>query len=436
MNSLAFNSVAITALAAVALSLPIAATAASAVGNNNDILSLSKLHSLIPLHTSLDDELRSIANGDSSSSSNNDKKSVLLPYQQARCDDDKIGNATKTNMRRRKTTYNDISSTSYSSADQIWATISQQAWNAIEILKEHPSPYLMCTTNANNIQSIFHKELSNNALMLLDSDEGDDDTCFVMTTTKKRAKAAMEYMTAVQPYMDVMKIEAGTIDRVMSDDWSVPFEDLSNNNRTDIVYEAYDNDWERIISLKFAPGFILEGTDKLLEFTNTMMKDIQHMAEIGWFLQGHLVDEYDEVTRQEYKEKSLSGMFSLTSIMINDNSSSKTFLQKNNDRIKFWDDSMKNGLEARHACSAMFSAMAVRPPIVSDDKSDSLYGGGVDLILNPLGGPDSRDHESSSSNGACVVSLIAGLSVHPRVFSIGANVPFYEGWYDAATQRS
>ena len=109
---------------------------------------------------------------------------------------------------------------------------------------------------------------------------------------------------------------------------------------------------------------------------------------------------------------SLSDIFSLTS---------STFNRANtNDNVKFWRDSFKNGLETEHACSEMFSTLFVKPRA-------GYYS--YDLVLNPLDGPPPKEYESSASNSACVISLVAALSTHPYVLSVKAgNVPIYQGW--------
>eukprot|EP00571_Detonula_confervacea_P003918 CAMPEP_0172326028 /NCGR_PEP_ID=MMETSP1058-20130122/55370_1 /TAXON_ID=83371 /ORGANISM="Detonula confervacea, Strain CCMP 353" /LENGTH=78 /DNA_ID=CAMNT_0013042705 /DNA_START=35 /DNA_END=271 /DNA_ORIENTATION=- len=58
------------------------------------------------------------------------------------------------------------------------------------------------------------------------------------------------------------------------------------------------------------------------------------------------------------------------------------------------------------------------------------YYDSFDLVLNPVDndGPPPQSYEGSASNTACVTSLIAGLSVQPRVFSLNVNVPIFQGW--------
>lgn len=93
--------------------------------------------------------------------------------------------------------------------------------------------------------------------------------------------------------------------------------------------------------------------------------------------------------------------------------------EDNNARIQFWHESFRNGLESEHACSEMFNTLFVKP------RSDYF---GFDIVFNPQDGHPATHYESSASNPACLVSLIAALSVHPYVLSVEANFPIYHGW--------
>lgn len=110
--------------------------------------------------------------------------------------------------------------------------------------------------------------------------------------------------------------------------------------------------------------------------------------------------------------------FSLTTARKNEGA------MKSNERISFWDNSFKNGLESNHAFREMFSTMTARP---NDGGRHGGGGGGryegFELILKPRDGPwHPGEYDSSASNPACMVSLIASLSVHPRVLSIDVGV--------------
>ena len=80
----------------------------------------------------------------------------------------------------------------------------------------------------------------------------------------------------------------------------------------------------------------------------------------------------------------------------------------------------RNDIKAKHACSKMFSTLFVK----------SLPGYfGYDVVLNPSDGPPADDYNSSASNNACVISLIAGLSVHLYVLSVKSNFLIYYQWH-------
>ena len=103
-------------------------------------------------------------------------------------------------------------------------------------------------------------------------------------------------------------------------------------------------------------------------------------------------------------------MFSLTAIA---NATS------DNQRIRFWREVFKKGIESKHVCSTMFSTLFVKA-------RSGNYS--FELVMNPMDGPPSQEYESSASNPYCVASLIAALSVHPYVLSVKANFPTYHGW--------
>ncbi len=82
----------------------------------------------------------------------------------------------------------------------------------------------------------------------------------------------------------------------------------------------------------------------------------------------------------------------------------------------------RNGIKAKHACSEMLSTFFVKP----------LPGYfGYDVALNPSDGSPADEYNSSASNKACVISLIAGLSVHLYVLSVKSNFPIYYQWHVA-----
>ncbi|KAL3794725.1 hypothetical protein ACHAW5_003734 [Stephanodiscus triporus] len=179
------------------------------------------------------------------------------------------------------------------------------------------------------------------------------------------------------------------------------------------------NEWERVLSVNFVPGLGgMKEEAQLLDVVNKMMGDIQDMGEVGW-LRSMRKDEAE----QFLIDASLIGFLHyLTCSPDLITAYFRNMHDNDNARIKFWHDSLKDGIESEHACSEMFSTLFVKPR--------SGYNG-YDLILNPTDGPPPKNYESSSSNPACVTSLIAALSTHPYVLSVKAYFPIYHGWHVA-----
>jgi len=295
-----------------------------------------------------------------------------------------------------------------------------------------PSPFLVCVRgrtdqNSDGVSSaqdiiitLFNKR--QDEFLLLSSSR--NDTCLILTTTALYAHRVIDayrgqgQTLVVVPLLDITKIHAGTIDEVSSRGWSVPEDgrdqetpgtDTSpTKNETDAI-----NQWERVIVVDLVPGLGgMKEESELLEVVNSMMSDIQDMGEVGWL---RSMDEAEEYVIEEslVGVPSLSDLFSLTSSLRS---------IEGNDRVTFWQDSFKNGIEAEHLCSDMFSTLFVKP-------RSGYYS--YDLVMNPNDGPPPHDYESSASNPACITSLIAALSTHPYVLSIKAKFPTYHGWHVA-----
>ena len=150
-----------------------------------------------------------------------------------------------------------------------------------------------------------------------------------------------------------------------------------------------------------------------------MMQDLHDMSEVGWLMR----QKIDSAKEQQYLADhhlvgvpSLSDMFSITSTKYQ-SSYSKEMIR--NQRVSYWDKTLADGLESSQACESMFNALFVDPHPLE---------GTFDLVLNPNDGPPPKDYESSASNVDCVIGLIAGLSVHPSVAGVEANLPTYYGW--------
>lgn len=364
----------------------------------------------------------------------------------------------KSNVRRRRNDELQLNTNPSSTAEHVWEDITQHAWNKAKTIKRdghgglsvtehpqeaHPCPFLVCgrtqqdsdSNSVQNIIALFGKQCEQSLVV----SSSHNETCLILSTTAHKAQQVMDShegtnSLVVVPLLDISKIHYGTIDEVSSQGWAVPFreqqgrspdKDSSTKNETEAM-----NEWERVLSVNFVPGLGgMKEEAELLDVVNKMMGDIQDMGEVGW-LRSMRKDETEQFLIDEslIGVPALSDMFSLTSSLrtIGD------MHENGNARIKFWHDSLKHGIESEHSCSEMFTTLFVKPR--------SGYNG-YDLVFNPTDGPPPTHFESSSSNPACVTSLIAALSAHPFVLSVKANFPIYHGWHvaqklDAAYSRS
>jgi hypothetical protein len=362
--------------------------------------------------------------------------------------------AIKSNVRRRTNSQDStdnrddelqLNTNPFITAEKLWEDITRHAWNKAETVKRdghgglsvtehsqeaHPCPFLVCgrrqydsdTISVEHIVALFDKQHDQSVVV----SSSHNETCLILTTTAHKAQQVLNRyaqggsLVAV-PLLDISKIYYGTIDEVSSQGWAVPFREQqarlpSKESSTKNDTEAM-NEWERVLSVNFAPGVGgMKEEAQLLDVVNKMMGDIQDMGEVGW-LRSMGKDEAEQFLIDEslIGVPALSDMFSLTSSLRTiDNS-----YGNGNARIKFWHDSFRDGIESEHACSEMFTTLFVKPR--------SGYSG-YDLVLNPTDGPPAKHYESSSSNPACVTSLIAALSAHPYVLTVKASFPIYHGW--------
>ena len=405
-----------------------------------------KLHEFTQImRTGLDSELAKIIHD----SPRNANAIAIYPY-----DDTRSMHVKRSNVRRRRMSIHDDTITDDNSqpvssiAEQVWEDITQHSWNKAKSIQRyghgglsttnnlkdaHPCPFLVCTRGHHLVRNSVKDTLA-----MFDIDEDDDqyvivssssdEICFILSTTAHTAQHVVmdnnvegSQRLVVMPVADISKIHVETMDVVTSQGWTVPFHeqqrrvrnDESTKNQTETM-----NDWERILVVDFAPGLGgMKEEAQLLEVVNKMMGDVQDMGEVGW-LTSMQKDEAEQFLVNEpiHHVPALSDMFSLTSSILPVLS---TMREDDNARIQFWHVSFRNGLESEHACSEMFTTLFVKP------RSDYF---GFDIVFNPQDGPPATHYESSASNPACLVSLIAALSVHPYVLSVEANFPIYRGW--------
>jgi hypothetical protein len=401
-----------------------------------------KLHEFQQImRTGLDSELVKIIND----SLQNANAIAMYPY-----DDTRSMHIKRSNVRRRRTNNHDDTHTDNNSASSIaelvWEDITHHAWNKAKTIQRYghrglsttsnpkdayPCPFLVCIrghhlgrNSVKDILAMFDTDEEDDQYVIVSSSS--DEICFILSTTAYKAEHVMKsnqgsQRVVVVPIVDISKIHVETMDDITSQGWIVPFHDqqgrVRNNASTKNQTETM-NDWERILVVNFAPGLGgMKEEAQLLDVVNKMMGDVQDMGEVGW-LTSMQKDEAEQflVNESIHHVPALSDMFSLTSSIL---PVLATIREDDNARIQFWHDSFHNGLESEHACSEMFTTLFVKP------RSDYF---GFDIVLNPQDGPPATHYESSASNPACLVSLIAALSVHPYVLSVEANFPIYHGW--------
>ena len=387
------------------------------------------------LQSSLDNELAKLAD-------QNNNVAANLPNQR------NLHSKRKSNMRRKASNVDvdDVQSLQESSdgmssfsTEGMWVNLIEHSWNAAQTIKRderlsitsnpeetQPTPFLICTPRGlrhngiDTVQSILGTFDKHYDSVVVSSSL--DETCIVVTTTALQARQALDkdQTLVTMPLIDISKIHSGTIDEVSSQGWSVPYHQPKESSQQERKNETESmNNWERIISVDFVPGLGgMKEESQILKVVNDMMGDIQDMAEVGWLRSiGKEEAEQYMIAESLVGVPALSDLFSLTSTSV-----TKVTGDEGNTRVAFWHDAFKNGIQAEHACSDMFSTLFVKPRA-------GYFG--YDLVLNPSDGPPPQEYISSASNPACVTSYLAALSTHPYVLSVKANFPIYHGWHVA-----
>jgi hypothetical protein len=412
----------------------IAPVAASPNITQHDILSLADVQRL--MRTDLDNELDKIARVVDSTAS------IQNALQLS--DMGKLHSKQHFNVRRRSLDWNEnrdynsepnaaaaaAAASSEIVVDTLWNNLVQHAWSIAKSMHRSSigsliqtadsddeiisCPFLVCamdekgqehghrTDDYEQIITAFNKGYDESLLVK----SAHNETCGILTLNPFDAQRGIDNFKGKQrltamPLVDIMKIQPGTVDEVSSLGWSVPYYADDTNNMVSSSKNATEKlglSWERVIVVDFAPGIGgMREESQLLEVVNTIVSDIQDIAEVGWL---HRLNERE---RQSYQVDesvasvpTLSDMFSLTATL-------NKIDHVNNTRVEFWNEAFEKGLESKHSCSEMFSTLFVKP-------RSGYYS--FDMILNPVDGPPPSDYYSSASNPACVASLIAGMSIH------------------------
>ncbi len=217
----------------------------------------------------------------------------------------------------------------------------------------------------------------------------------------------------------MMKISSSTFKTVESKEWAIP--DVSETFQMILHHNERALQWERTLRVGLSLG--CEGTDDA-ECNNEVISIIQAVRQMGKRSFAGRSDETRLLKRARnetygvHLPLSVSQAFSLTSPSAKSKSTNRRLGEENMREGRDWRRSLQNGLEADHSCSTMFDLMEV--------KIDT-YMKQFNIILNPHMEYEKMNDfemsESSASNVDCVKSLIIGLSIHPHVLSVSAEIP-------------
>ena len=258
----------------------------------------------------------------------------------------------------------------------------------------------------------------------------DHQTCFYVATTFNKARfldtAVSNDEYVILPLTDLMKISASTFEHVQSEEWSIPSPE--QRFRSLLHGEESDADWERILRVTLATDRDPESNPKsLVRKGQAILNDIKTLGLEGSNARRRLSSNSTHMGEEVY---SLTDTFSLTSSISLSSKTSHRVRALSSSRMNSFSRSLELGLEASHSCANMFENILMRP-ILEDN--------GLDIVLNPemsvamMHRLQEAGVESTASNSHCVASLIIGLSVHPQVLSIEADLPvtpddFHSQW--------
>jgi hypothetical protein len=214
-----------------------------------------------------------------------------------------------------------------------------------------------------------------------------------------------------------MKISTNTFKQIEDEAWTLP--SPGDLFRSSLKNEDFKTNWERVLRIGLVPGLHLSNETDAIEEANSILDAVKQMGLSGSMKnQRRLLGNTVNATYSGPVSPSISDLFSLTSML--------TITESNRRRTEVvaagrqWLRTLQSGIESDHFCQAMFEQIEIRND--SDMKQ-------FDIILNPQKNHDQfmklslSSAESTASNKDCVRSLIVGLSVHPRVLTIEAELP-------------
>ena len=227
-----------------------------------------------------------------------------------------------------------------------------------------------------------------------------------------------------RPTIDLMKISSSTFQIIESKEWRIPT--LSETFQMKLHNEEKLLQWERVLRVGLGPGLEFEDDE---EFELDVKLIVQTVKEMG-----NGIANRDNAKRQLMQVQnmtkddsiSISQAFSLTSLEFGQADNTSRRLERYLGSGRDWSRSLQRGLEAQHSCEFMFEQMEIKSEVGMKQ---------FDIILNPRLEydvmNDFEQSDSSASNVDCVKSLIIGLSVHPHVLTIGAELPVTPDDYES-----
>lgn len=232
------------------------------------------------------------------------------------------------------------------------------------------------------------------------------------------------YIPHYRPTIDLMKISSNTFQIVESNEWRIPT--LSETFQMKLHNEEKQLQWERVLRIGLVPGLAYEDDEEFELDVESIIQTVQQM--------GNEVASRDDAKRQLFEAQnmteddsiSISEAFSLTSLEFGQADKSSRRLERFLGAGRDWSRSLQRGLEAHHSCESMFEQMEIKSDVGMKQ---------FDIILNPRLEYDAMNgfekSDSSASNVDCVKSLIVGISVHPHVLTIGAELPVTPDDYES-----
>ena len=293
------------------------------------------------------------------------------------------------------------------------------------------SPYLVCSrspllqSGAQRLAPMlqFTGALANDAIFISNSES---QSCFQVSTSYHKAFIVDSSLRndeyVIMPMGDMMKIAANTFMIIEDTSWSLPSpEELF---RLSLRGQEAIGQWERVLRVGLIPGLKLNTTDVSQE-AESILGAVKHMGIQGSLKNKRRKLKVENETSTDILTSSISDLFSLTSSLVISNGRRTEVIATGR---KDWARALESGIESDHFCQVMFDQIEIR------DNSDTQS---FDIVLNPQNKRDDFMQQglelpySTSSNIDCVRSLIIGLSIHPHVLSIEAELPISADDFEA-----